>query len=105
MTNLRIFPSYPHKHEKKAPETKLTNDTAFGAYAKLRSFLALEIANRPPAGGWDGDHRDLFSPDGFHHAVRWMPVIKEEGWRRLNYDEFLAWYAISPFDRRERWMS
>lgn len=102
MTTLRLMPLYRHGHETKAPNTTLTSITAYGAYQKLRLFLAIEKSSQAPAAGWDADCRDLFTTNGYHHAVKWMSLLKNDGWRRLTYAEFLAWYGISPFDKRQR---
>jgi hypothetical protein len=101
MTDLRIMPLYRHGHESMAPKTNLNSITAYYAYIRLRQFLALEESIQVPAAGWDEECRDLFKPNGYHHAIRWMSIIKK-GWRRLKYDEFLAWYGIAPFDKRQR---
>ena len=89
-------PDYSHRYAVHPPKTSLNPETAFPGYNKLKNFWAIEEYTNCPAGGWgDGKfiHRHLFRSDGFHHAVRWMPNIKK-GWRRLNYEEFLAWYGI-----------
>lgn len=104
MTNLRLRPAYPHALEdtevQARPPTTLDCHSAAAVYGRLKPYLALEEVYQCP-GMWDRppQGRDLFSARGFHYRVRWMPN-PGPGWRRLQYDEFLAWYGIAPFDGR-----
>ena len=102
MTKLRLSPSYRHGHEAVAPRTTLTAESAASVFQTLKNCLAMKRAQECPAAGWeDGHHRSLFYWNGFHHPVRWMPVLRD-GWKRLNYSQFLAYYGIPPFDGRAR---
>jgi len=102
-TLLRLSPPWSHAEARTPPESRLTAETAFEAYEKLRPFLAIASTPEPPAGGWKVrgrrlHDRSLFLPDGFHRPVRWLPKADETSWRRLRYDEFCAYYGLYPFD-------
>jgi len=102
VTKKRLWPSYTHTHEAKGVlPSSLTLDTAKPVYDKLHSFLFIARQPNPPAGGWrDGNWtRSLFDPDGWHYPVRWCPKDRR-GYRHLRFDEFLAFYAIEPFNTR-----
>ena len=103
-TILRCAPSYGHMYEQRPAKTILTEETADPVYQKLKPFLAFQEDYLCPAAGWEGNnskHRDLFEPNGFHYRVRFIPKL-EKGWRRLQFDEFLAWYGIGSFAGRYR---
>jgi hypothetical protein len=96
VTELRLKPGYAHAvaEKVKPPKTRLTAETAFPIYEKLKEFLRIEINSQCPAWWQDGKHkRDLFYRSGHHHRVRWAPK-DEKGWRKLNFDEFCIWYGI-----------
>jgi hypothetical protein len=90
-------PKYRHRCAIPPPQTNLNStDAIVWCYKKLRPFLGVGEYINCPAEGWgDGRlvHRHLFRHDGFHRAVRWMPVLKR-GWRRMQFGEFLGWYGI-----------
>ena len=91
-------PCYQHSRTKPPPKTNLTMETAADVYQKLKKFLGVKEKSLCPAAGWPETrnkdfHRHLFQKNGFHHAVRWMPNLKE-GWRRMLYIEFCCWYGI-----------
>lgn len=101
--NLRWAPSYRHMHEAPAPKTRLTYESAYPSYAALLRYLAIRAHPHAPAGGWQRkpkeNARSLFTYNGWHHPVCWMPKLKE-GWVRLTFEQFLAYYQIPPFDGR-----
>lgn len=99
--------------------SKLTADDerTMRCFQKLRPYLAIKKEPECPAWGWTyvnakgvyysqggnipvGD-RSLFQSNGFHYPVRWMPVLRDE-WRRLNFDEFCAYYDIPPFNDKAK---
>jgi len=95
---MKLSPVYKHRFEEDAPPSCLSVLTAGPVFIKLSPFLAIRRkALRPNEPARDrvkrGYSRDLFTPRGFHHPVRWMPRLKS-GWRRLSYHEFWAWYGL-----------
>jgi hypothetical protein len=89
-------PMYRHSKVIHPPKTILTALTGFDVFKKLSPYLAFEIDLNPPAGGWNirgAGHRHLFQTNGFHHTITWMPKLAD-GWRRLTYQEFCAWYGL-----------
>jgi len=91
-------PNYNHSRVKSPSPSILTVQTAYDSYEKLVNYWAVEEYQQCPAAGWPMNspnfHRHLFYPNGFHHAVRWMPKLKN-GWRRMSYLEFCNWYGLS----------
>jgi hypothetical protein len=93
-------PSYSHGRQIPPPESKLTKDTGLSSYKKLNSYLAMSNDAWAPALGWAGkgdirykSERHLFHPNGYHHIVKWMPVL-EPGYKRLSYIDFCNWYGL-----------
>ena len=55
ITELKLRPSYNHRHQKQPPRTTLIAETASPHYDKLKEFIGISQESEVPAWDWRGN--------------------------------------------------